>query len=82
LSVIAYFAKLKNLWELLGTYNVTDLCDHGRECDFYQKIITDQANTRIVEFLMGLNDDFSIIHSQLLGMKLLPSLVDAYNLIL
>ncbi|VFQ93811.1 unnamed protein product [Cuscuta campestris] len=76
-SVSEYFTKLKGLWD---TYMTMVTLPHCR-CDTagsYSKLLQDQ---HLMQFLMGLNDSFKTARGNILMMKPLPNLNQAYKLI-
>ncbi|XP_077217890.1 uncharacterized protein LOC143852394 [Tasmannia lanceolata] len=78
LSVSAYYTKLKALWDELSSYLVLPPCSCG-----VMKALTEfQLQEKLMQFLMGLNDSFSPIRSQILLMGPLPAANKAYSLVL
>ena len=66
LFVSAYYTKLKGLWDELASYNDTT---HGQQ----------QDQQKLMQFLMGLNDSYSVVRGQILLMNPLPSVRQAYS---
>ena len=66
LFVYAYNTKLKGLWDELASYNDTT---HGQQ----------QDQQKLMQFLMGLNDSYSVVRGQILLMNPLPSVRQAYS---
>lgn len=61
LSVAAYYTKLKGLWDELASFNsVTCTCGNN-------------DRTKLMQFLMGLNESYSDTRGQILLMNPLPS---------
>ncbi|KAJ8900051.1 hypothetical protein K2173_024166 [Erythroxylum novogranatense] len=68
LTISSYYTKLKKLWDDLASLNPTPTCT----CEA-AKAITMKENTHIlVQFLMGLNDDYEHVVNQVLLMEPLP----------
>ncbi|XP_040373173.1 uncharacterized protein LOC121052379 [Rosa chinensis] len=66
MSVAAYYTKLKALWDELASFNsVTCTCDQN-------------DRTKLMQFLMGLNESYSGTRGQILLMNPLPSVRQAY----
>ncbi|KAL5737863.1 hypothetical protein ACOSP7_030624 [Xanthoceras sorbifolium] len=65
LSVLAYYTKLKGLWDELASYSDAT---HGAQ--------TDQQ--KLMQFLIGLNETYSAIRGQILLMNPLLSILQAY----
>ena len=67
LSVAAYYTKLKGLWDELATFN-SATCTCGAQ----------NGSTKLIQFLMGLNESYSGARGQILLMNPLPSVRQAY----
>lgn len=77
-SLSIYFKKWKSLWDELTSYNNLLDCSCGA-----LKTLTDyQQQERFFQFLMGLNDSYSAIRSQILAMDPLPTMNKAYATLL
>lgn len=50
-------------------------------CDQVQELLEDAETSRIIQFLMGLNDNFNNVCGQILNMKPRPGLNDIYNML-
>lgn len=73
-----YFNTLQTLWDNLESYDEPDqLCICGNAAKHQLKI----ERSKIVKFLAGLNDSYAIIRRQIIMMKVLPSLVEVYNIL-
>ncbi|KAE8731176.1 Detected protein of unknown function [Hibiscus syriacus] len=77
LSVSAYFTRLKLLWDEYTALVPFSTCD----CEAAQQNTFHVAQQRLFQFLMGLNETYSAIRSQLLLMKPLPTVNQAYSMI-
>ncbi|KAL0391906.1 UNVERIFIED_CONTAM: Retrovirus-related Pol polyprotein from transposon RE1 [Sesamum radiatum] len=82
LSVVEYFTKLKILWDELACLVPTQGCTCGFCICDYGKIAA-ESNTlnQLMQFLMGLNDTYDHIRSQILVMEPLPSVNKAYSMV-
>ncbi|XP_016502890.1 uncharacterized protein LOC107821015 [Nicotiana tabacum] len=80
LDIASYFNKLKKLWDEL---RVMRTC-HGSTCTSAVKagIQKEEEEDRLHQFLMGLNDTYISVRSNLLMMQPPPSLDSAYNILL
>ncbi|XP_024013753.1 uncharacterized protein LOC112087872 [Eutrema salsugineum] len=75
-----YYTKMVTIWERLAcTKNLIE--KGGCRCSQVQKLLADHETTRIVQFLMGLNDEFAATRTQILNTKPRPSLSDMYNML-
>ncbi|KAL0402574.1 UNVERIFIED_CONTAM: Retrovirus-related Pol polyprotein from transposon RE1 [Sesamum latifolium] len=78
LSVSAYFAKLKKLWDELGCLRKTPSCS----CGALKELALMKETDHLMQFLMGLNDTFEGIRGQILMLEPLPTVTKAYATIL
>ncbi|KAM1434699.1 hypothetical protein ACFX2I_042754 [Malus domestica] len=76
MTVSAYFTKLKGLWDKLETYRPFLICDQTKAHN--EQIEED----RMMQFLMGLNDIYSGVRSNILMMAPLPKVRQAYSLVI
>lgn len=79
LDLSTYFTKKKTLWEQLANTKSSTVkrCD----CDQVKELLEEAETSRIIQFLMGLNDNFNNIRGQILNMKPRPGLNDIYNML-
>ncbi|KAB5524575.1 hypothetical protein DKX38_022324 [Salix brachista] len=74
LTVSVYYTKLKGLWDELAAYSTVPLCS----CGAGKQIWAERETEKVHQFLMGLNDQYGIIRSQILNMEPFPSINKAY----
>jgi hypothetical protein len=67
MSVAAYYIKLKGLWDELVSFN-SETCTCGAQND----------RTKLIQFLIGLNESYSGARGQILLMNPLPLVRQAY----
>ncbi|KAG6535463.1 hypothetical protein ZIOFF_000463 [Zingiber officinale] len=67
-SVSIYYTKLKALWGKLASYHDLITCT----CGGVKGLVEREEKERVMQFLMGLNDSFSIIRGSILLMNPLP----------
>ncbi|XP_010518614.1 PREDICTED: uncharacterized protein LOC104793888 [Camelina sativa] len=79
LDLSSYFMKKKTLWEQLE--NTKSRTVKRCDCDQVKELLEEAETSRIIQFLMGLSDDFSNIRSQILNMKPRPGLNEIYNIL-
>ena len=77
LVVAAYYTKLKGLWDELASYSTIPLC----KCGARKKVIAELEKENVYQFLMGLNDQYGIIRSQILNMEPFPSINKVYDFV-
>ena len=75
MTVSAYYTKLKGIWDELGTYSQIPPCICGSAKAFAVE------KERVHQFLMGLNEKYNTVRSQILNTDPLPSLSRAYALV-
>ncbi|KAG8495219.1 hypothetical protein CXB51_012817 [Gossypium anomalum] len=78
-SVSLYFTKMRLLWDeydALVTFSSCGCCEHSRQNSEH---IVQQ---RLFQFLMGLNETYSAIRSQILLMLPLPTVSQAYSMLM
>ncbi|XP_070664685.1 uncharacterized protein [Malus domestica] len=69
LFVAIYYTKLKSLWDELSSYSDSSSCTCGAQ----------NEKNRLMQFLMGLNDSYSVVRGQILLMNPLPTVRQAYS---
>ncbi|KAB5552380.1 hypothetical protein DKX38_009691 [Salix brachista] len=69
-----YYTKLKGLWDELSAYSTVPSCS----CGAGKQILAERETEKVHQFLMGLNDQYGIIRSQILNMEPFPSINKAY----
>ncbi|KAL0303359.1 UNVERIFIED_CONTAM: hypothetical protein Sradi_6204000 [Sesamum radiatum] len=82
-SVVNYFTRLKMLWDELACVMPTHGCSCGLCICGYGKLNA-EAHTlnQLMQFFMGLNDEYDHLRDQILEMKPLPSVNKAYSMVL
>ncbi|KAL2235287.1 UNVERIFIED_CONTAM: hypothetical protein Sindi_1260900 [Sesamum indicum] len=78
MTVSAYFAKLKKLWDELASITRTPIYT----CDATKETTEIRGNDNLMQFLMGLNEAYDHIRSQILIMEPLPDNSKAYSMVL
>ncbi|XP_074283421.1 uncharacterized protein LOC141607970 [Silene latifolia] len=78
-SVSTYFTKLKMLWDELDVMGVSPRCSCSCTCGNTAKLVKFQQDKRVVQFLMGLKDSYTVIRGVILMLNPLPSLGVVYN---
>ncbi|XP_068483312.1 uncharacterized protein [Phaseolus vulgaris] len=73
MSVASYYIKLKALWDELELYRSPIVCNKEHQIE--------KEEDKLMQFLVGLNDSFKTIRSNILIMNPLPNVRQAYSLI-
>ncbi|KAL2249557.1 UNVERIFIED_CONTAM: Retrovirus-related Pol polyprotein from transposon RE2 [Sesamum indicum] len=77
-TVSEYFTKLKKLWDELAHLDPLPTCSCGAS-----KAMSDTNSSRqLIQFLMGLEEGYDHIRSQILLMEPLPTIGKAYSMVL
>lgn len=81
-DVASYFDKLKKLWDQMKVLNTFMAC--GCDCKCGAKTHNNKMNEdmKLMQFLIGLNEMYSGCRGDILMMKPLPSINQAYSIIL
>ncbi|XP_070047158.1 uncharacterized protein LOC142169728 [Nicotiana tabacum] len=77
-SVFAYYSKLKDMWEAFESLIPVPECVYPRSRDFVVYL----QKLKLYQFLMGLNESYSQERSQILMRIPLPTVNQAYSLII
>uniref|UniRef100_A0A1S4C6M0 Retrotransposon gag domain-containing protein n=1 Tax=Nicotiana tabacum TaxID=4097 RepID=A0A1S4C6M0_TOBAC len=81
-SVSTYFTKIKSLWDELDALNTFSVCVCECECGAKVKSLKAHQDERLLQFLMGLNDIFIGVRSNILLSSPLPSIGQAYSFVI
>ncbi|KAB5532264.1 hypothetical protein DKX38_018934 [Salix brachista] len=76
-SVSAYFGNLKTLWDEMIVYNPMPLCTCGQSKMLNERYQRDY----VIQFLMGLNDQYTNARDQIMLIEPLPSINKVFSLI-
>ncbi|GKC94116.1 pyridoxal 5'-phosphate synthase-like subunit PDX1.2, partial [Tanacetum coccineum] len=84
-SIATYFNKLKKFWDELHSLNGVPVCNCGKmrecTCRVTEKFLEIDSRSKLMQFLMRLNDDFEAVRNQILSMDPLPNLNKAYYIV-
>jgi len=82
MTVSAYYTKLRGLWDEMQSFFPAPVCKcNGCTCGIGKSLRELKEKEQLYEFLMGLDGEFSIIRTQILATKPIPSLGNAYHLV-
>ncbi|XP_073294587.1 uncharacterized protein [Primulina huaijiensis] len=76
-TVSSYYCRLKQLWDEYSSLVVLPSC----ECATARQYIVHDQQQKLLQFLMGLNESYTSIRSQILMMSPLPSVGQAFSII-
>jgi transposase InsO family protein len=82
-SVLDYYTEMKTLWEELNSHRPMPLCTciHQCRCEAMRSARAFRLEDQVIQFLTGLNEQFSVIKTQVLLMDPLPSINKVYSLV-
>ncbi|KAL9308357.1 putative retrotransposon gag domain, retrotransposon Copia-like protein [Arabidopsis thaliana] len=82
MDISAYYTELVTLWEEYRNFVELPLCTCGKcECNaaaLWEKL---QARSRVMKFLMGLNDSYEATRRHILMFKPIPSIEEVFNMV-
>ncbi|KAH0768774.1 hypothetical protein KY290_012755 [Solanum tuberosum] len=81
-SISAYFTKMKSLWDELDALNTFSACSCEYVCGGKENSIKAHQDEMLLQFLMGLNDTFIGVRSNSLLFSPLPTIGQAYSLVI
>ncbi|XP_076949876.1 uncharacterized protein LOC143622688 [Bidens hawaiensis] len=80
--VSAYFTKLRSIWDEIQYVLSIPVCNCNEcKCGIGKKLGELKDKERLYEFLLGLDNEFGTIHTQILAMQPIPSSNTAYHLV-
>lgn len=81
-SVSTYYTKMKGIWDEIQSVSPVPKCTCGKcTCDLGKRLFEAKEKERVYEFLMGLDEIFGTIKTQILSTKPMPSLSTTYHLV-
>ncbi|GJY56807.1 retrovirus-related pol polyprotein from transposon TNT 1-94 [Tanacetum coccineum] len=85
LTIASYFNKLKKCWDELQNINGLPTSDYRklRECnyDVLEKFLLRDSNSKLIQFLMKLNDEYKSVRSHILAIDPHPTVNKAYYIV-
>ncbi|XP_019233911.1 PREDICTED: uncharacterized protein LOC109214451 [Nicotiana attenuata] len=82
LDITTYYTRMKRLWEELNTLSVKSQCSYNCTCGAKETMHKAEQDRRLIQFLMGLNEVYTIVRGSTLMMKPLPSMAQAFSLLI
>lgn len=84
--VVMYYNKLKRLWEELNVLQLVPQCTCGAanscECNLSTSVDYILSQNKLIQFLMGLNESYDTVRSQILVLDPLPSVNKVYSMVI
>ncbi|XP_049413174.1 uncharacterized protein LOC125876101 [Solanum stenotomum] len=81
LDITTYYTRMKKLWEELNSLCITSQCNCVCICGAKTNLLKAEQDRRLIQFLMGLNEVYTIIRGSILMMNPLPSMAQAFALL-
>lgn len=82
MTVSAYYTKLRGVWDEIQSISPTPTCScKGCKCGIATEIGKMRDKERLYDFLMGLNEEYGAVKTQILSTDPLPTLGSAYHLV-
>ncbi|KAH0674564.1 hypothetical protein KY284_025651 [Solanum tuberosum] len=81
LDVTGYHTKMKKQWEEMNTLDVNSHCTCVRICGGKTKMHKADQDRKILHFLMGLNEMYTVIRGNILMMATLPGMALASTIL-
>ncbi|XP_075487401.1 uncharacterized protein LOC142526717 isoform X2 [Primulina tabacum] len=76
-TISAYYSKLKHLWDKYASLVTLPSC----ACDTARQYLKHEQHQRLLQFLIGLNDSYIPIRSQILMMTPLPTVGQVFSIL-
>ncbi|XP_074306114.1 uncharacterized protein LOC141641347 [Silene latifolia] len=84
-SLMEYYNKLKSSWENLDSLDPLPNCSCGKcnscTCSLFKRMQERENNSKLIQFLMGLNGGYDHIRTQILSLDPLPSINKALGML-
>ncbi|KAH0739575.1 hypothetical protein KY290_038280 [Solanum tuberosum] len=81
LDITGYYTRIKKLWEELSTLAANHICNCRCTCGAKNIMYKAEHDRRLIQFLMGLNEVYTIMRGSILMMTPLPSMGQVFALL-
>ncbi|XP_019231603.1 PREDICTED: uncharacterized protein LOC109212417 [Nicotiana attenuata] len=82
LDITGYYTKMKKLWEELTTLIAKSHCTCNCTCGAKENMHKAEQDRRLIQFLMGLNEEYTVVRGSILMMNPLPTIAQAFFLLI
>ncbi|XP_019229824.1 PREDICTED: uncharacterized protein LOC109210807 [Nicotiana attenuata] len=82
LDITGYYTKMKKLWEELTTLITKSHCTCNCTCGARESMHKAEQDRRLIQFLMGLNETYTVVRGSILMMNPLPTIAQAFLLLI
>ncbi|XP_019251133.1 PREDICTED: uncharacterized protein LOC109230056 [Nicotiana attenuata] len=82
LDITGYYTKMKKLWEELNTLNAHAQCKCQCTCGAKASMQKAEQDRRLIRFLTGLNEVYTVVRGSILMMNPLPGIAQAFSILI
>lgn len=82
LDITCYYTKMKKLQEELNTLSAKTHCSCVCTCGAKESMHKAEQDRRLIQFIMGINEVYTIVRGSILVMNPLPSMAQAFALLI
>ncbi|XP_019242696.1 PREDICTED: uncharacterized protein LOC109222849, partial [Nicotiana attenuata] len=82
LDITGYYTKMKKIWEELNTLNVHTQCKCQCTCGAKASMQKAEQDRRLIRFLMGLNEVYTVVRGSILMMNPLLGIAQAFSILI
>lgn len=82
MDVTTYYTKIKRLWEELGTLDSNNQCSCVCNCGAKLIMHKVEQDRRLIQFLMGLNEVYTVVRGSILMMNPLPTIAQSFSILI
>ncbi|XP_075091815.1 uncharacterized protein LOC142171976 [Nicotiana tabacum] len=82
LDITGYYTKMKKLWEELQTLSANTQCNCQCTCGAKANMHKAEQDKRLIQFLMGLNEVYTVVRGSILMMNPLPMIAQAFSILI
>ncbi|XP_075076653.1 uncharacterized protein LOC142163282 [Nicotiana tabacum] len=82
LDITGYYTKIKRLWEELNTLNTHAQCNCTYTCGAKANMHKAEQDRRLIQFLMGLNEVYTVVRGSILTMNPLSSIAQSFSIMI
>ncbi|GAU37802.1 hypothetical protein TSUD_276200 [Trifolium subterraneum] len=81
ISISAYYTQMKKLWQELDNFRPIPVSHCVDDCAAIIKMKQYRDSDQVIRFLKGLNEQYSVVRSQIMLMEPLPNIGKVYSLL-
>ncbi|KAM3358309.1 hypothetical protein P3S68_021240 [Capsicum galapagoense] len=81
LDITGYYTKIRQLWEELNSLDTNSQCTCSCDCVGKTKMHKAEQDKKLIQFLMGLNEFYTVVRGSILMMNPLPTMEKAFSIL-